>query len=278
MRILLTGANGQLGRELTQMLAHEELHAYDRAALDITNRDAVFGRLETVRPAWVINAAAFNDVDGAETAAELAFAVNGAGPGYLAEAAARVSANIVHVSTDYVFDGTLGEPYTEDDEPDPLSVYGRSKREGESRVLSSAASSCVLRTAWLYGAHGKNFVLSILNAARAGGPLRVVSDQVGSPTWTADLAEAIAALIQTSVRGLFHVVNAGACSRFEFARAITRGKVEVIPITSAEAGRAAPRPANSALATVRWQSTGLSPLRSWETALDAFLKSTRRVS
>jgi dTDP-4-dehydrorhamnose reductase len=277
MRILLTGANGQLGRELTRILAHEELHANDHAALDIADREAVFHKVEAVRPAWVINAAAFNDVDGAESSAERAFAVNGAGPGHLAEAAARVSASIIHISTDYVFDGKKGEPYIEDDQPNPLSVYGRSKREGEERVLSSAASACVLRTAWLYGAQGKNFVLSILRADRAGSPLRVVSDQVGSPTWTADLAEAIGGLIQTQKRGLFHVVNAGACSRFEFARAITRGRVEVIPITSAEAARAAPRPAYSALTSVRWQSTGLSPLRSWETALSAFLNSTRNI-
>jgi dTDP-4-dehydrorhamnose reductase len=219
----------------------------------------------------MINAAAFNDVDGAEALPEAAFAVNGAGPGHLAEAAAVVGASIVHISTDYVFDGTKGAPYTEGDAPNPLSVYARSKYEGERRVLESGVSACVLRTAWLYGRHGKNFVKAILAAAARGGPLKVVADQVGSPTATADLAQAIAQLIQTPARGLFHAANGGACSRFEFAQAIVRGAVEVLPITTAEAARPAQRPANSALASFRWKRAGLTPLRSWRLALDNFL-------
>jgi dTDP-4-dehydrorhamnose reductase len=224
-----------------------------------------------VHPEWIINAAAFNDVDRAETMTEAAFAVNGAGPGHLAEAAAVVGASIVHISTDYVFDGTKGTPYTEDDAPNPLSVYARSKYQGERRVLESGGSACVLRTAWLYGRHGKNFVKAILAAAASGGPLKVVADQVGSPTATADLARAISQLIQTPARGLFHVANAGACSRFEFAQAIVKGSVEVLPITTAEAARPARRPANSSLTSVRWQESGLSPLRTWRSALGDFL-------
>src|SRR5207245_3190447 len=163
------------------------------------------------------------------------FAVNGAAPGHLAEAAAVAGASIVHISSDYVFDGTKGTAYTEDDAPNPLSVYASSKYEGERRVLDSGAAACVLRTAWLYGVHGKNFVKAILAAAARGGPLKVVADQVGSPTATADLAQAIAQLIETPARGLFHVANGGACSRFGFAQAIVRGAVEVLPITTAEA-------------------------------------------
>jgi dTDP-4-dehydrorhamnose reductase len=227
--------------------------------------------VQQAHPEWIINAAAFNDVDGAETRKEAAFAVNGAGPGHLAESAAVVGASILHISTDYVFDGTKGTPYTEDDTPNPLSVYARSKYEGERRVLESGASASVLRTAWLYGRHGKNFVKAILAAAARGGPLKVVVDQVGSPTATADLAQAIAELLQTPARGLFHVANAGACSRFEFAQAIVRGAVEVLPITTAEAARPAPRPADSSLASVRWQQSGLTPMRSWRTALSSFL-------
>jgi dTDP-4-dehydrorhamnose reductase len=224
-----------------------------------------------VHPEWIINAAAFNDVDGAETLPEAAFAINGAGPGHLAEAAAVVGAHIVHISSDYVFDGTKGSAYTEDDAPNPLSVYARSKYEGERRVLDSAASACVLRTAWLYGVHGKNFVKAILAAATKGGHLRVVTDQVGSPTATADLAEAIAQLLQTPARGLFHVANAGACSRFEFAKAIVQGSVEVLPITTGEAGRSASRPANSSLTSLYWQRAGMPPLRNWQDALSRFL-------
>ena len=276
MRILVTGAAGQLGRELMEVLASHELHGRDHRALDIANREAVVQTVEQVRPSWVINAAAYNDVDGAEAATELAFAVNASGPGYLAEAAARVGAEMVHISTDYVFDGRKGSPYNELDRADPLSVYGRSKYEGELQVQSAHPSPCVLRTAWLYGEYGKNFVEAILQAAERGGPLKVVADQVGSPTWTRHLARAIGELIETTSRGLFHVANAGACSRFEFARAIVQGRVEVLPISADEAARPAPRPANSALVSARWQAAGLRPLPDWEHALTDYLRDDGR--
>jgi len=273
MRILLTGAGGQLGRDLQKSLNGHDLRAFDHTALDVADRPAVVRTVQQVRPQWIINAAAFNDVDGAETMTKAAFAINGAGPGHLAQAAAVVGASLVHISTDYVFDGTKGTPYIEGDAPNPLSVYARSKYEGERRVLESGVSACVLRTAWLYGVHGKSFVKAILAAAARGGPLKVVADQVGSPTATADLARAIAELIQTPARGLFHAANAGACSRFDLARAIVQGSVEVLPITTEEAARPARRPANSSLTSVRWQQAGLTPLRSWRSALDAFLDS-----
>ena len=272
MRVLVTGANGQLGRELLAALGNEEVHPRDHRSLDISNESAVLAAVREIRPRWVINAAAFNDVDGAEMAEEEAFAVNARGPLNLARAAAEVNAGLVHVSTDYVFDGRKGSAYTEDDQPNPLSVYGRSKYQGERSVLESKASACVLRTAWLYGLHGKNFVKAILDVASKGRPLKVVADQVGSPTSAADLAGAINQLIRTPARGLFHVANAGACSRFEFAKAIVRGAVEVHPITSAEAGRPARRPDNSSLTSVRWPALGLPSLRPWQSALDDFLQ------
>jgi dTDP-4-dehydrorhamnose reductase len=278
VRILVTGAGGQLGRELIDVLAPHEVHGRDHRALDITDRQAVFKTIEDVRPSWIINAAAYNDVDGAERATELAFAVNAAGPGYLAAAAARAGADIVHISTDYVFDGRKGAPYTELDRADPLNVYGRSKYEGELQVLSAHPAGCVLRTAWLYGEYGNNFVKAILSAADRGGPLKVVSDQVGSPTWTRHLAQAIGELIQTPARGLFHVANAGACSRFEFARAIVQGRVEVQPISAADAARPAPRPANSALVSGRWEAAGLRPLPAWQNALEGFLAHRSRAA
>ena len=271
MRILVAGAGGQLGRELIDILSPYDVHGRDHHGLDITDRQAVNETVEQVRPEWVINAAAYNDVDGAEKAPDLAFAVNATGPGYLAAAAARAGAEMAHISTDYVFDGRKGVPYTEQDRADPLSVYGRSKYEGELQVLSAHPSACVLRTAWLYGAYGNNFVKAILKAAERGDPLKVVSDQIGSPTWTRHLAQAIAELIRTPARGLFHVANGGSCSRFEFARAIVRGRVEVQPIGAADAARPAPRPANSALVSARWEAAGLRPLPAWETALEDFL-------
>jgi dTDP-4-dehydrorhamnose reductase len=276
MIILLAGAGGQLGRDLQPALRGAQLHPFDHRQLDIVDARAVDAAVDRVHPDWIINAAAFNDVDGAEQAPDQAFAVNAAGAGNLAKAAARVGAAILHISTDYVFDGSKGSPYTEEDRPNPLSVYGRSKYEGEQRVLASGASACVVRTAWLYGWQGKNFVKAILAAAERGGPLRVVADQVGSPTATRDLAEAIAGLTGAPItepipEGLFHVVNAGACTRFEFARAILGGRVEVQPITTAQAGRVAPRPAYSALTSVRWPATGLPALSGWQVALERFL-------
>jgi len=271
VRVLLTGAGGQLGRELIEVLKDDEVHALDHHDLDITNRDAVFDTIDRLRPSWVINAAAYNDVDRAEDEVELAFAVNGAGPGHLADAAAHIGVDLVHISTDYVFDGKKGTSYNEDDQPDPLSAYGRSKLEGELRVQASQASACILRTAWLYGAHGKNFVKAIQSAIDAGKPLRVVADQVGSPTWTRHLADAINALIRTPTRGLFHVANGGACSRFDQAKLIAEKRVRVEPITTSDAGRRATRPANSSLTSVRWQAAGFKSLPPWDVALMEFL-------
>jgi dTDP-4-dehydrorhamnose reductase len=182
--ILLAGAGGQLGRDLQPALRGAQLHPFDHRQLDIADAGAVNAVVDRVHPDWIINAAAFNDVDRAEGAADQAFAVNAAGAGNLAEAAARAGAAILHISTDYVFDGAKGAPYTEDDRPNPLSVYARSKYEGELQVLASGAPAVVVRTAWLYGWQGKNFVKAILAASERGGPLRVVADQVGSPTAT----------------------------------------------------------------------------------------------
>ena len=252
-------------------LAAQELYAFRHDELDISDRAAVEAMVVAFRPEWIVNAAAFNDVDAAETQPERAFAVNADGPAYLAEAGARVGARLLHISTDYVFNGRKGSAYSEPDPPDPLSVYGRSKLAGERRVLESGAGACVLRTAWLYGRGGKNFVKAILAAVKRGEVLKVVADQVGSPTSTRDLAGAIGELLETDLDGLFHVANAGACSRYDFARAIVRERVEVMPMSSSEAARPAPRPVNSSLKSVRWGEAGMRPLRAWEAALNDFL-------
>jgi dTDP-4-dehydrorhamnose reductase len=275
LRILLTGAAGQLGSDLRKVLSGHDVHAVGHDALDISDRSAVLDAVAAIRPDWVVNTAAFTDVDRAESVPDSAFAVNAQGAGHLAEAAATVGAAILQISTDYVFDGRKRTAYVEGDSPNPISVYGRSKYEGEGRVLESGAHACVLRTAWLYGRAGKNFVRSIQKAADAGGPIRVVADQVGSPTATADLAGAILEALEAGLTGLFHVVNAGACSRFELARSVVGDRVQVLPITTAEAGRPARRPANSALVSDRWSATGCSPLRPWQEALRAFLAPAR---
>jgi dTDP-4-dehydrorhamnose reductase len=272
MKILVTGAGGQLGREVAAALsAGFEVQALDRSRLDVSDEARVSETVSAMAPDWIVNCAAFTDVDGAEGNQAAAHAVNAQAPGFLAQAAARTGAAIVHVSTDYVFDGRKGAAYDENDSPRPLSVYGRTKLEGEERVLASGARAVVLRTAWLYSRHGNNFVKAILAAARRGGPLRVVADQVGSPTLATDLAGAIGLLLRRPAFGLFHVVNQGQVSRYEQARAIVGEAVEVIPITSAEAGRPAPRPANSSLTSVRWEAAGFPSLRPWRAALEEFV-------
>jgi len=274
MKILLTGAGGQLGRDVAAALAGVfEVHALDRARLDVSDRRQVSDTVFRMSPDWIVNCAAFTDVDRAERDQAAADAVNAQAPGYLAEAAARAGAAILHVSTDYVFDGAKGAAYDENDSPNPLNVYGRTKLEGEERVLASGARACLLRTAWLYGRHGSNFVKAILEAARRGGPLRVVADQVGSPTLTTDLADAVHLLLRRPAFGLFHVANQGAASRYQQARAIVGERVEVIPISSAESGRPAPRPANSTLTSVRWEAAGFPSLRPWQEALAQFVES-----
>ncbi|TMD15396.1 MAG: dTDP-4-dehydrorhamnose reductase [Chloroflexi bacterium] len=274
MKILLTGAGGQLGRDVAAALAGVfEVHALDRARLDVSDRRQVSDTVFRMSPDWIVNCAAFTDVDRAERDQAAADAVNARAPGYLAEAAARAGAAILHVSTDYVFDGAKGAAYDENDSPNPLNVYGRTKLEGEERVLASGARACLLRTAWLYGRHGSNFVKAILEAARRGGPLRVVADQVGSPTLTTDLADAVHLLLRRPAFGLFHVANQGAASRYQQARAIVGERVEVIPISSAESGRPAPRPANSTLTSVRWEAAGFPSLRPWQEALAQFVES-----
>ena len=240
MRILVTGAGGQLGSELIGVLAQDEVHGLDHGALDISDREAVFAAVDRVRPSWIINAAAFNEVDAAEGAPEQAFQVNASGAGYLAEAAVRAGADMVHISTDYVFDGRKGAPYTELDHANPLSVYGRSKYEGELQVLNSHASACVLRTAWLYGRYGKNYVKAILAAAEGGGPLKVVADQVGSPTWTRHLASSMwrtaAPAAGLSLPRRLSMA-ASMCCRLPRARLDGRRHVRQIARSPANAGR-----------------------------------------
>ncbi|MDQ6879192.1 MAG: dTDP-4-dehydrorhamnose reductase [Candidatus Dormibacteraeota bacterium] len=272
MRVLITGAAGQLGNDLIALFKGEEIHATDVRELDVTDRSAVDKKVEAVKPDWIINAAAYNNVDAAETNEDLALAINARAPRYIADAARRSGAALVHISTDYVFDGRKGSPYVEDDVPNPLGAYGRSKYEGEKQVLQSGAAAVVLRTAWLYGKHGPpSFVKAILAAADRQKELRVVADQVGSPTSSADLATAIQQAMVGRARGLFHVTNSGVCSRFEFAQAIVAGRVPVVPITTAEMPRPAARPAYSALRSIRWEQAGFAPLRPWREALDEYL-------
>lgn len=224
MKILVTGSNGQLGNEL-KLLAqiHSELEFLftDLDELDITSEVSVEKTFSEFSPLWVINCAAYTAVDKAEQEPEKAMMINALAPGILAKAASQINARMMHVSTDYVFDGRNYKPYREDDEKNPLGTYAKSKAAGEESVLKYNASSIIIRTSWLYSAFGSNFVKTIRRVGLERGELKVVADQIGSPTWANDLAFAILTLIQKDAEaGLYHYANEGICSWYDFAKAI----------------------------------------------------------
>ncbi len=278
MRVLLAGARGQLGRALLEVGREHgwDILAFDRAALDITDPRAVAEAVRTVQPELIANAAAYTAVDKAEEEPGAAFAVNAKAVATLAELANETGSLLVHVSTDYVFDGRSSRPYREDDPPNPLSVYGRSKLEGE-RAAAGAREHLIVRTSWLFG-RGWNFVEAIRRQLHGGAKeLRVVADQTGKPTYALDLAAGIVRLVVAGARGLFHVANGGETTWADFAREIAAQlgfSVPVVPITTAEAGRPAPRPAFSVLDTSRFEAL-CGPLPPWRDALARYLATTR---
>lgn len=276
MSIMVTGAAGQLGTDvvLTCRAAGDEVAAFTRSDLDISDVDALSSALAAGRPDAVVNCAAYTAVDACETNEELAHQVNEHGVRNLAEACRTVGAHLVHVSTDYVFDGTLDRPYREDDEANPRSVYGRSKLAGEraaSAVLGDDAT--IVRTSWVCGEHGSNMVGLVRRLAPAGNPLAFVDDQRGRPTFTTDLAPALRTLAADRVGGIVHLTNAGAVSWYEFVADILevsgfeRSLVSPIATADLDPPRPAPRPANSVLANDRWASLGHRPLRHYREPL-----------
>jgi dTDP-4-dehydrorhamnose reductase len=270
-RIIVTGGMGQLGTELIPRLAKlGTVLAPGRQELDLASEDSV-ARLSALRPTYVVHAAAATNVERCEREPTWAHAVNAEGTRRVAEACRAIGASLVYISTDYVFDGAKGAPYLEGDPPRPLNAYGRSKLAGEAYVEAWAPRWAIVRTSWLYGRVGQNFVASILRQLQGDRPLTVVTDQVGSPTYAGDLAEGIAHLVACEATGIFHLTNSGACSWFEFARAIARAAgadpTRVVGITSAELGLRARRPAYSVLANAAWASLGFPTLRPWPAAL-----------
>ncbi len=274
--ILVVGAKGMLGQDLMRTLAGE-VRGVDIEGIDITSLESVRRVLLTLRPAVVINAAAYTDVDGCETNRELAMQVNGEGVAHLALTCREIGAKLVQVSTDYVFDGSKNSPWLEDDPMNPLSVYGESKLAGE--LNACLAPEClIVRTQWLYGLGGKNFVETMLRLAAEKKELTVVDDQTGSPTWTVDLALAIRALVEKGCSGTYHAANAGSCTWNEFARAIFAEAgvaVTVKPMSTAELGRPANRPLYSVLDSGKLaQDTGFVP-ETWREALSKYLQARR---
>jgi dTDP-4-dehydrorhamnose reductase len=274
MRLLVTGGAGMLGQAVAAVatrLGHEVV-ALSRTELDITDADHVRRVVTAAEPRAIVNCAAWTDVDGAETAEAAATAVNGAGPGNLARAVAESGARLVHVSTDYVFDGTKRAPWVESDPVGPIGAYGRSKRAGELEVAAAAGDHAIVRTAWLFGAGGRNFVDTMLALGRERDEVEVVTDQVGSPTWSAHLAEALVELAERRGDiGIFHAAGTGACSWYELAvEVFDRGGVRcrVLPTTSERYSRPAPRPAYSVLASERDEVPVLPP---WQEGVAAYL-------
>jgi dTDP-4-dehydrorhamnose reductase len=290
-RWLVTGAAGMLGRDLTALLSDrgEEYHALVRDDLDITDADAVAGAVAAVNPDVVVNCSAWTAVDAAEEHEAQALAVNGQGAANLAAACAASGAILIHPSTDYVFDGLATTPYAEDATTGPAGAYGRTKLAGEQAVRALLpASGYVVRTAWLYGAHGKNFVKTMLRLARGGTAPKVVADQHGQPTWTADVAAQIYALIVAGApAGIYHATSSGETTWFGFAeqifaryakfgptqdqdqhQAAERAVLTPTAITTAEFPTPARRPAYSVLGHQAWAAAGLEPIGDWADALD----------
>jgi len=292
VRALVTGAGGQLGRDVVDALSGVvpvgglrgspatgrlgERTAWDVVAathdrLDVSQRHDVLAAVEGVRPDVIVHAAAWTAVDACEGDPERAFAVNAVGTRNIAEAARRWEAHVVYVSTDYVFDGLAASPYVEWDRPNPLSVYGRSKLGGEHEVDPGAS---VVRTSWVCGFHGANMVKTVLRLAGGDGPLRFVDDQRGCPTFTADLAGALAIVTAERLPGVFHLTNDGPTTWFDFARGVLAsaghdpGRVTPIATADLDPPRPAPRPPNSVLDNAAWRTLGLPALPPWEEALE----------
>ncbi|MDK9726405.1 MAG: dTDP-4-dehydrorhamnose reductase [Sterolibacteriaceae bacterium MAG5] len=271
-RILLTGRCGQVGWELERSLSPlGQVFACDHAALDLTNPDRIRERVRELKPDLVVNAAAYTAVDQAETEPELALAVNGIAPGVLAEEAKRLGALLVHYSTDYVFDGTKPAPYTEADIPNPINVYGRSKLAGEQAIREVGGEHLILRTSWVYGLRGRNFLLTMMRLAAERPLLRVVADQVGAPTWCRSIAETTAALLARGdgPRGLFHLAAGGETSWHGFAAAIVAAlgaTATVERIATDDYPLPARRPANSRLDCAQLRKLDIA-LPAWESQL-----------
>lgn len=276
MKVLITGSNGMLGHDLIDVLdGKHELIKTTSKSLDITDKDKVKEYIVNENPDIVINSAAYTDVDGCETNEEMAYKVNGEGVKNLALACKVVDCPLVHISTDYVFNGENNKPWMEDDEVGPISIYGKSKLQGEEAIESILDKFFIIRTSWLYGVNGGNFPKTMLELAKTHDTLTVVTDEIGTPTYTLDLAQAIAELIETEYYGIYHITNSDYCSWFDFAKYIFEVKdidVNVVPVTAEEFARPASRPHYSVLNNSNWIDNGFKPLRSYKEAIKDYLK------
>lgn len=278
--VLIAGGEGQLAKALAAAFADVyRVAAPGHTDMDVSDARAVTTYIDSLQPALVLHAAAYTDVDGCESNKPLAYQVNAVGSENVASACARANVRLIAFSTDYVFDGAKNEPYTEADDPNPINAYGRSKLEGERRILTIHRDASVMRTGWLYGGEGRNFLTAIVGQIREGKrELRVVADQVGGPTSVGMLARQVRKLAEADVRGVFHATASGATTWFTFAKEIAERlnpAVSVVPISSEELNRPAPRPAYSVLDNARLRSEHLDIMPAWEDGLGAVLESMK---
>lgn len=269
MKVVVTGAAGQLGKDVLLELERKNHQAYglDRQQLDITIEEDVMAYISEVKPDVILHCAAYTNVDAAEENEDAAYAVNAAGTEYLAKAASQNGAKMLYVSTDYVFDGSANKPYEVDEPTKPLGAYGRTKLAGEQLLQKNLDEFFIVRTAWVFGIHGNNFVKTMLRLGKERGEVGVVHDQVGSPTYTVDLAQLMVELMETDKYGVYHATNSGICSWYEFAVEIfkqAKMDVKVNPLTTDQFPRPAARPKYSVLSKKRIEQEGLNPLRDWK--------------
>lgn len=270
-KILVTGARGMLGWALSRELSPEyQLVGIDIEDADITDENQIKEEIFNIRPDAVIHAAAYTEVDNCEKNKELTHRINAKGTENVARACKLIQAKLIYISTDFVFDGAKNTPYTEEDIPNPINTYGRSKLEGEKQIQAILQNYLIIRTSWLYGPHGKNFVDTI----RQRSELKVVNDQTGSPTYTIDLARAIGLLLKKNPIGIIHVTNRGSCTWYEFAKKILPFK-EITPVSSLELNRLANRPGYSVLSNEKFEKLTNTKMRPWEEALEEYLNGGR---
>jgi dTDP-4-dehydrorhamnose reductase len=280
MKVVVTGVAGQLGQDVLLELGRKNHQAFgtDRTQLDITNEADVTTYINEVKPDVILHCAAYTNVDAAEENEDAAYQINAVGTEYLAKAAKLNGAKMLYISTDYVFDGTATEPYEVDEPTKPLGAYGRTKLAGEQLIQKHLDEFFIVRTAWVFGIYGNNFVKTMIRLGKERGEVGVVHDQVGSPTYTVDLARFMVELMETEKYGIYHATNSGICSWYEFAVEIFKQvdmKVTVNPLTSDQFPRPAARPKYSVLSKKMIEEQGLSPLRDWKEALASYLAESK---
>lgn len=280
MKVIVTGAKGQLAQDVLRQLEHTDLQVYgvDREELDITNNEAVHAYINEIKPDAIMHCAAYTNVDAAEEDIDTAYKVNGLGTKYLAQAAGEIGAKMLYISTDYVFDGTAKNPYKTSEPTKPLGVYGETKLAGETFVQQYVDKFFIVRTAWVFGVFGNNFVKTMLRLGKEHDEISVVHDQIGSPTYTVDLARFMIELIRSEKYGIYHATNAGICSWYEFAVEIFKQAemdVNVKPVTTEEFPRPAERPKYSVLDKKKIEEEGFLPLQDWKTAVASYLSENR---